>query len=365
MNSARHEPPRLASVAANESGLRLAELTDLKSELPPRSIIGRMLQNRYVPESLSSDASFSVRYLARDTATQEMVCLELLPRRAITCFTEIRQAVAKLAALGDPNIVEVSGRGMVGGAWPFLVTEHCPRTLVDVLDAGPLELRRLVRIGAQAAGALAAAHGAGVLHGVLALDRIACSGSGPLEVARISGFGIAPLALSWPEAQLSGAPEAAYASPEQLEGGRLDARSDIYALGAILYELATGTLPFGADGAGVARLRHELPPASRQRGSNELAFRAFDKIVERCLMRAPERRYANAVELGVDLGRLDAALGRAQAAARAHEAEGSSRHTPRASSERPSGVELSPARRPPQKSIVGMRKLPKVIVQGS
>jgi eukaryotic-like serine/threonine-protein kinase len=369
MNSARQEP-RLYSSRVNGGGL--SEPASLKEELPSSSIIGRLLSNRYVSEALSREGPFSVCYRANDTNIGQTVCLELLPRRAIKSFGQIRRAVTKLAALGDPNIVDVIGLGLAGGAWPFVVTELAPSTLREALRDGPFELARVVRLGAQLAGALAAAHGAGVLHGALALDRVAVFGSGSLEVAKLSGFGIARVFDGAAKTLFEGTPEARHVAPERLAGAPLDVRSDVYSLGAILYELVTGTPP---SGAGVVEPFEPRPPAeppSRRCGSSELSFRAFDKIIERCLMRAPEQRYPNAAELAIDLGRLDAALGRA-AAARARVVRDdpadreprSSKGSRRTDSDRPSRVELSPARRPPQKSVIGMRKLPKVIVQAS
>jgi serine/threonine protein kinase len=368
MNSARQQP-RFSSARVGPNGRGLDERASLRDELPSSAIIGRLLSNRYVPEALLHEGPFSVCYRANDGSIRQTVCLELLPRRALQSFGRLRRAVTKLAALGDPNIVDVIGLGLAGGAWPFVVTELAPRTLREALRDGPLELARVVRLGAQLAGALAAAHGAGVLHGALALDRVAVFGSAPLEVAKLSGFGIAAVFDGEPSTSFEATPDARYASPERLAGEPLAACSDVYSLGAILYELATGTAPFG-PGVVVELFEPRLeaePPSSRS-GSTELAFLAFDKIMGRCLKRAPEQRYPNAAELAVDLGRLDAALGRAAAArARTTRAKhtASSNGARRSENERPSRVQLSPARRPPQKSVVNMRELPKVIVRGS
>jgi serine/threonine-protein kinase len=335
-----------------------------------------------LPESLLDEGAFSVRYAALDVSNDEIVCLEFLPRRALVVWSAIRQSATRLAAHGDPNVAAALGHGVAGGAWPYLITEHgAPRTLRDELaGSAGFELGRVVRIGLQCAGALAAAHGVGVIHGALAPDRVLLRAIGTHETLRITGFGLAPLIESNTDALLSSGPNLyEYCSPELADGGRLDARSDLYALGVILYELATGAAPFTGNVLSVLR-QHRLAaaePPSRRRGCQELAFRAFDKIVARCLMKDPERRYESAAELGADLGRLDAALSRRHAAP--DEAPAARRSSPPAAAnatgstppEAPTArapraaVLVSPARRPPAKSRVGMRKLPKVIVRGA
>jgi eukaryotic-like serine/threonine-protein kinase len=380
MSIARHEPTFLDSKPSEPAVTLKALEYELKEELPPTSIIGRTLSDRYLPEALLRAGAFSAQYRASDLAIGEAVCIEFLPRRAVGSWSKVRQAVDKLAALGDPNIVEVVGRGMAGGAWPFLVTEYSDRaTLRDLLNEGnELALARIVRIGAQTAEALAAAHGAGVVHGSLAPERIFYSGGGRAhESIKVSGFGLAALIEASPDALLSSSSEVyQYASPEQVEGQPIETRSDIYSLGVILHELVAGKPPFEGNAISVLRqhLRSDPPPASRDRGSSELALRVFDKIIGRCLAKRAGDRYPNAAHLAADLARLGAALAQARAAAaeataakpRQKEPDAkdkpSSPHAARA--DRTSGVQLRPAQYPPQKRAAAP-ELPKVIVQGA
>jgi serine/threonine-protein kinase len=368
MNTARRAPP-----AALENATFLERRYGAQADLPPASILGRVLANRYLPDALISQGALSVRYRADDLAIDETVCVEFLPRRAIGSWSQIRRAVSKLAALGDRHIVEVVGRGMASGAWPFLVTQDGKaQTLRDALTAtGPFELARVARLGAQCARALAAAHGVGVLHAALGPDRIISSGVAADETVKVSGFGLASLVEAGPNALLSSSPELYhYSSPEQITGQQLDQRSDVYSLGAVLYELAAGQPPFTGSASSVLRqhLGNQPEPASRRRGSREVAFRAFDNIIGRCLAKLPEQRYSSAAELAADLGRLDAALSRAHAVAGSSRPQNDTRPTNRvslAAPERRSSVELRPAHRPPPKYDAGARQLPKVIVQSA
>lgn len=339
---------------------READACELRREQPPASLRGRLLDNRYLPDRLLSQGPLGARYLADDLSRGEAVCLELLPRRALLVWSEIRAVSKRVAELGEPGIAPLLGHGVAADAWPFWVTEH-DRTLRDALAAGgPFELPLVARIGARCAKALAAAHAANVLHGALAPDRILIETTNPRGRVRIGGFGLAPLVRANGDAWFGSPPELYhYASPEHARGELLEARSDVYSLGAILYELAVGATPFEGSATAVLRQHRRAEPElpSRRLRSPDLALRAFDKIIARCLAKRPDDRYAGAAELGVDLARLEAALGRLAPREETSGLHVAPKPGPRARRD------VSPARLPPKRRGT-LPTVPKVIVQG-
>jgi serine/threonine protein kinase/Tfp pilus assembly protein PilF len=253
-------------------------------------------------------------YRARDTRLGREVALKVLPDEVASDRQRLArfQQEARLAsALSHPNIITIHDVGESGGT-SFIVMELAEgRTLRSLLASGPLATRRLLEVGVQVADGLAKAHAAGMVHRDLKPENVMLTGDG---LVKILDFGLARLD---PATSLSASDEQAtlerltepgtvvgtvgYMSPEQAGGDAVDFRSDQFALGTILYELATGRGPFQRRTPAetiTAILREE--PASL--GSlNPQTPPGLARIVERCLAKAPSRRYASSLDLARDL----------------------------------------------------------------
>jgi ketosteroid isomerase-like protein len=214
-------------------------------------------------------------------------------------FRERFEREARMAAAIDhPNVVPVHATGEEDGAL-FLVMRHVTGSDLHQLlrRHGPLPAQRAAGIVAQVASALDAAHAAGLVHRDVKPANVLLAG-GADDHAYLSDFGLTrsidpdhPITDS---GQWIGTVD--FASPEQLSGGRSDARSDVYALGCVLHAALTGKPPFPRGTVPATLLAHlnDVPPRPSASG----APREFDRVVARALAKAPADRYPSAGDLG-------------------------------------------------------------------
>jgi eukaryotic-like serine/threonine-protein kinase len=253
-------------------------------------------------------------YRARDTRLDRDVAIKILPERFAsnpTFRSRFERETKAVAALSHPNILAIHDVGIEGGV-PFSVTEMLRGgTLREAMTGAPLSPRRAVEFGIQVARGLAAAHDRGIVHRDLKPDNIFITEDGH---AKILDFGLA-LAIAPAEGgDLTHAPTLGpgtepgtvlgtigYMSPEQVRGQPLDARSDLFSLGAVLYEMLAGRRAFQADTAAdtMTAILREEPPELHESG--RMIPPALDRIVRHCLEKNPLLRFQTARDLAFNL----------------------------------------------------------------
>jgi serine/threonine protein kinase len=255
-------------------------------------------------------------FLAEDSRLERKAAIKTLsaemaadPSRRQRFLQEARAA----SALNHPHVCVVYDVGETADGLPFIAMEYVEgRTLDQVVQQGPLEISRVVELALQVADALDAAHTRRIVHRDIKPANISVNERGQLKVL---DFGLAKRLPTntvgqdvtqdfhqTQEGQVVGTPW--YMSPEQALGKDLDHRSDLFSLGIVLYELATGRRPFAgssytevvnnilhAQPPAIARLNYDVPPE-------------LERITLKCLQKLPDRRYQSARELLVDLRNL-------------------------------------------------------------
>ncbi len=246
-------------------------------------------------------------YLARDLRLDRPVALKVLfpelsvDRNFVERFRREAQAAANLS---HPNIVPVYDWGEADHTY-FIVMEFIDgETLSDIIKAeGPLPADRAAGIGAAVAAALAFAHRYGVVHRDVKPGNVLITRDGEVKVA---DFGIARAAGTDESLTQTGAVmgTATYFSPEQAQGEGVDARSDLYSLGVVLYEAVTGHPPFTGNNPLAIAYKHVREQPVPPRSLNPAIPPAFEAIVMKAMAKAPEDRYDSAQTLRADLLRF-------------------------------------------------------------
>ncbi|HYT31180.1 MAG TPA: protein kinase, partial [Thermoanaerobaculia bacterium] len=256
-------------------------------------------------------------YKARDTRLERTVAIKVLPSR-LSSSLEVRQRFEReaktISALSHPHICALYDVGNQDGV-EYLVMEYLEgETLADRLARGPLALEYTLRHGIEIADALDEAHQQGIVHRDLKPGNVMLTKAG----VKLLDFGLAKaVALAVPPAEVTSFPtEAArtnlteegtiagtlqYMAPEQLEGKKADLRTDIFAFGAVLYEMATGKKAF--SGTSPASLTSSILTAEPQPISvvQPMTPPALDHVVKTCLAKVPDDRWQSARDVSSEL----------------------------------------------------------------
>src|SRR3989338_2147924 len=279
--------------------------------VPP--MIGRTLGHYRIVEKIGKGGMGEV-YRPRDEHLNRDVAVKVLPPGTLAddaARKRFHKEALALSKLNHPNIATVHDFDTEDGV-DFLVMEHIAGvTLAEKLAGGPLPEQEVARLGTEVAAALEEAHEHGAVHRDLKPRNIKVTPKGQVKVL---DFGLARLLKPFSE---TGSTESLtethalagtlpYRAPEQLRGQPADARSDIWALGVVLYEAATGARPFqGGSGAEVsAAILRERPRAWPPRVPVQL-----QQVIERCLEKEPGRRYQRAGEVRAALEAVQAGTG--------------------------------------------------------
>lgn len=274
----------------------------------------RVLGDRYEIHQRLARGGMAQVYLARDRSLDRPVAVkELVPEFATDpSFVERFRREAQAAAnLSHPNIVGVYDWGKERGTY-YIVMEYVDgRTLSEILRSdGPIPPKRAAQIAADVAAALGSAHESGVVHRDVKPGNVLITRGGEVKVA---DFGIARAMTATSEENLTQTGSvmgtATYFSPEQAQGKPVDARSDLYSLGVVLYEMACGRPPFTADSPVAIAYKHVQEPLPSLRAKVPSIPPGYEAITIKSLDKQPDNRYPDAAAMRADLLRFVAGRG--------------------------------------------------------
>ena len=281
------------------------------ASLPPRAA-GSIVAGRYQIESVLGQGGMGDVYLVRHTVMRKRLALKLL-RPEISHVAEFaarfeREAMAA-ANIDHPHVAAATDCGKAEDGTFFLALEYVEgQSLRQALQGGPLPLTRALHIAHQVASAMVRAHELGITHRDLKPENIMLTRrDGDADFVKVLDFGLAKLSAGATPGdtaataqkltqlgEIFGTPQ--YMAPEQTTGGEADGRTDLYALGMILFEMLAGRLPF--DGNNISDfLRHQLatplPPLRKRAPQIEVPER-IEALVRRLCEKRPEDRFQSA-----------------------------------------------------------------------
>ncbi len=278
----------------------------------PDGLLGRTIDQRYRVEALLGEGGMGLVYRVTHAQLNKPLAIKVLRRentRDPEVLARFRREAESASAIGNQHIVDINDFGVLDDGSTYFVMECLEGVdLIDAIDvARCMPEERAIHIAIQVCRALGAAHDAGIIHRDLKPENVFLTHrNGTDDFVKVLDFGIAKVA-NGPKrltraGEVLGTPH--YMSPEQCEGNDVDHRTDIYALGVLLYEMVTGHVPHDADtmmGILTKQMYEDpVPPKVRvPQVSHEL-----ERLIMRCLEKKREERYQTMHEVELDLQRV-------------------------------------------------------------
>jgi len=272
-------------------------------------MIGKTISHYRILEKLG-EGGMGVVYKAQDLKLDRLVALKFLPAHITVDQAELNrffQEARSAAVLNHPNICTVYGIHEEGEQ-PFIEMEFIDGKTIRSLDLSSTRPETSIGYGIQIGEALQEAHSKGIVHRDIKADNIIVNSKNQVKVM---DFGLAKMKGSMKLTRTSSTVGTlGYMAPEQIQGGEVDARSDIFAFGAVLFEMLTGRLPFRGEheAAMMYSIINEDPePLNKYRGD---APEELQRIISRALEKDPEDRYQSAADMVSELRRIQKKTGR-------------------------------------------------------
>jgi serine/threonine-protein kinase len=300
-------------------GEALAVLAD--SDRPPDPLLGCVIAERYRIEGILAEGGMGMVYRVSHTTLSNPFAMKVLRRELAAdpaVAARLVEEARATAAIDHPAIVEVTDFGEIDSSvlpelgavsLPYFVMEYVEGQALDqiIRERGRLPIETVIHIMSSLASALSAAHAVGIVHRDLKPANIRIEPNGTV---RVLDFGVAKVLGASRQTQkglVFGTPQ--YMSPEQAQGEAVDGRSDVYALGVLMYQCATGTVPFEADSYMGVVTQHmfEIPEPFAVVAA-ELAGHPLESVVMRCLEKDPAARFQTMDEFRAELQIAQAAI---------------------------------------------------------